>query len=341
MDKLLTWDRWSLFNQNRQYCFKMFIANEIPRVGKNFLSSSDKQSDLKPTVDLIPFLNISESLQDSDFVLVPHDWVYIKNNSAYKKYLVSLSKSTPLLLTNTGDISPKCNLPNTLQLRTFLHPNESSYRKIIFPYPVKHQNFKIRTWKPIPQISFIGFVPKMSLGSLTSKSWSFVNSPVKSSVYLNRKLAVSKLKRLKHEFRIVCTERNTFTLLPDNQNLNLHIREYQENLSQSDYILCPRGFGNVSIRFYETLSSGATPILIESGAKLPELTDDNFWQSNMLVVKLFSDWTKVIWKDWEYMSKGDNYLNRQLRNEQIFSSELYIQKYAEKIFVDYLLPENI
>jgi hypothetical protein len=181
----------------------------------------------------------------------------------------------------------------------------------------------------------------MSLGSLTSKSWSFVNSPVKSSVYLNRKLAVSKLKRLKHEFRIVCTERNTFTLLPDNQNLNLHIREYQENLSQSDYILCPRGFGNVSIRFYETLSSGATPILIESGAKLPELTDDNFWQSNMLVVKLFSDWTKVIWKDWEYMSKGDNYLNRQLRNEQIFSSELYIQKYAEKIFVDYLLPENI
>lgn len=143
-------------------------------------------------------------------------------------------------------------------IKNLLHPNELSHRKIIFPYPAKHQNFKIRTWKPIPQISFIGFVPKMSLGSLTSKSWSFLHSPVRSSVYLNRKLAVKKLKRLKHEFEIVCTERSTFTLLPGNQNSNL-IQEYQENLSQSDYILCPRGFGNVSIRFYETLSSGATP----------------------------------------------------------------------------------
>ena len=339
MSKLLTWECWGLFNRNSQYNFKLFVADEIPSVKKNFFSSADKQLDFKPTFDLISQLNISKSILDSDFVLVPHDWIYIKNNSSYKKYLISLSKSAPLLLANSGDISPSCSLPNTLQLRTFLHPNELSHRKIIFPYPAKHQNFKIRTWKPIPQISFIGFVPKMSLGSLTSKSRSFLHSPVKSSVYLNRKLAVKKLKRLKHEFEIVCTERSTFTLLPGNQNSNL-IQEYQENLSQSDYILCPRGFGNVSIRFYETLSSGATPLLIESGTKLPELNDNNFWHSNILLLKLFSNWTEKIWQDWEYLGKGDNYLSRQLRNEQVFSSELYIQKYAEKMFADYLLPEN-
>jgi hypothetical protein len=117
----------------------------------------------------------------------------------------------------------------------------------------------------------------------------------------------------------------------------MHIKEYQENLSQSDYILCPRGFGNVSIRFYETLSSGATPLLIDSGTKLPELIDSNFWQSNILVLKLFSDWAKIIWKDWEHLGKSDNYMNRQLRNEKVFSSELYLQKYAEKIFSGYIL----
>jgi hypothetical protein len=80
--------------------------------------------------------------------------------------------------------------------------------------------------------------------------------------------------------------------------------------------------------------------LIESGTKLPELNDNNFWHSNILVLNLFSDWANKIKEDWEYLGKGDNYLNRQLRNEQVFSSELYLQKYIEKIFTDYLLPEN-
>jgi hypothetical protein len=337
MEKFLNWDRWGLFNENNHYNFKLFIADEIIGVKRNFLYTKGDQLNFTPKTELISKLNISKSQHDSDFILVPHHWIDIRKNENYKKYLVSLSKRTPLLLENSGDISPKCDLPNTLQLRSFLHPKESDQKKIILPYPAKHQKFDLRDWRPIPQISFVGFVPKMSLGSLTSKSHSFVHSPLKSSVYLNRKLAVKKLKKLKNEFKIVCTERATFTLLPGNPNLNMHIKEYQENLSQSDYILCPRGFGNVSIRFYETLSSGATPLLIDSGTKLPELIDSNFWQSNILVLKLFSDWAKIIWKDWEHLGKSDNYMNRQLRNEKVFSSELYLQKYAEKIFSDYIL----
>lgn len=340
MNKLLTWERWGLFNKNSHYNYKLFIADEIPGLKKNLFYSLDDQYDFKPSIDIIPKLNTTESIHHADYILVPHPWVSIKNNKAYKDYLLSLSRSTPILMANTDDISPQCDLPNTLQFRSFLHPRENNHRKIIVPYPVKHQSFKIRTWKSIPQISFIGFVPKISLGSLTGKSLSFVQSPFRSSVYLHRKLSLRKLKRLKNEFKIVCTERDTFTLLPDNKNLNLNIHEYQENLSQSDYILCPRGFGNVSMRFYETLSSGATPLLIESGTKLPKLKDNNFWQSNILVLNLFSDWAQMIWKDWEYLGKGNNYLNRQLHNEQIFSSELHIQKYAEKMFMDYLLPEN-
>ena len=341
MDKFLTWERWGLFNKNNHYNFKVFIADEIIGVKRNFLYTEEDQLNFTSKAKLISKLNISKSQHDSDFILVPHHWIAIRKNENYKKYLLSLSKTTPLLLENSGDISPKCDLPNTLQFRSFLHPKESDYRKIILPYRAKHQKFNLRDWRPIPQISFIGFVPKMSLGSLTSKSHSFIHSPFKSSVYLNRKLAVKKLKKLKNEFKIVCTERATFTLLPDNPNFNIHIKEYQENLSQTDYVLCPRGFGNVSIRFYETLSSGATPLLIDSGTKLPELVDNNFWESNILVLKLFSDWAKIIWNDWEHLSKSDNYMNRQLSNEQVFSSELYLQKYAEKIFINYMLSDKI
>lgn len=46
-------------------------------------------------------------------------------------------------------------------------------------------------------------------------------------------------------------------------------REYVENMFGSDYILCARGHGNYSIRFYETLSCGRIPIFINTDCVLP------------------------------------------------------------------------
>jgi len=44
---------------------------------------------------------------------------------------------------------------------------------------------------------------------------------------------------------------------------------YVQNMKSSDYILCVRGAGNFSIRFYETLSLGRIPVYIDTGAPLP------------------------------------------------------------------------
>lgn len=46
-------------------------------------------------------------------------------------------------------------------------------------------------------------------------------------------------------------------------------REYVENMFASDYVLCTRGSGNYSIRFYETLSSGRIPVFINTDCVLP------------------------------------------------------------------------
>lgn len=45
--------------------------------------------------------------------------------------------------------------------------------------------------------------------------------------------------------------------------------EYVENLFASDYVLCTRGSGNYSIRFYETLSSGRIPVFVDTDCVLP------------------------------------------------------------------------
>jgi hypothetical protein len=46
-------------------------------------------------------------------------------------------------------------------------------------------------------------------------------------------------------------------------------REYVENIFGSDYVLCARGMGNYSIRFYETLSCGRIPVFVNTDCVLP------------------------------------------------------------------------
>jgi hypothetical protein len=45
--------------------------------------------------------------------------------------------------------------------------------------------------------------------------------------------------------------------------------DYVANLASSDYTLCARGYGNYSLRFYETLSIGRIPLQIDTECVLP------------------------------------------------------------------------
>lgn len=45
--------------------------------------------------------------------------------------------------------------------------------------------------------------------------------------------------------------------------------EFLNNMLQSDYVLCTRGFGNFSYRLYETLACGRIPLFIDTDCVLP------------------------------------------------------------------------
>jgi hypothetical protein len=46
-------------------------------------------------------------------------------------------------------------------------------------------------------------------------------------------------------------------------------RQFIQNIIESDYVLCARGFGNYSLRLYETLCLGRIPVIIDSDMVLP------------------------------------------------------------------------
>lgn len=315
---------------------KIFLAKQLQNVPTNDLFP---QKHVPPTgihTNLVNKFQIANSKEEADFILVPHEWVKIYKNRNYFSYLQELSKTVPLVILNTGDVSPEVKIRNVLELRTFLHPWENLNNKIIIPYPTKPKPFHIRTWTPIPTISFMGYVPKLSLGALIGKNARGIKNPIKSSVYINRKLGVLRLNNLKHKFNINVTTKENFTAYNKNPNLLLDIKNYEESLANSDYILCPRGFGNTSIRFYECLSAGRTPIVINSNGRFPFLDKEQEWSEHILEVNILSDWESVIKNDWDLLQKSSGYEKRQIKNNKLFITNLEFNVYLTLLFKHFL-----
>lgn len=281
-------------------------------------------------------LRSTKSIEACSLVIVPHEWQDIFQNQEYVHYLNEISEAFPVIIFNTGDVSPPVNIRKSIQIRTFLHPGENPTNKVLIPYPIKGREFKPRKWSKVPKVGFMGQVPKISPGSLLSRPNLDLLSPVQSSVYLNRKIGVARLHKLNRGIETEIVVRPSFSAINKNVNFKRESQEFQTQLFSCDYILCPRGYGNTSIRFYETISAGRTPILIESGGGLPELVTGKSWDNHILSVGLFENWSKIILQDWGNLCAKDKYINRQLSNVELFDSQLNFEKYMEILFSDYL-----
>jgi hypothetical protein len=310
----------------------------------NFLADV-KQIDLFPKAVVPPRgiqsyfyqkLATTRHFDEADLILVPHEWQDIRRNQEYLSHLREISNGAPILIFNTGDVSPPVSLKNAIQIRTFLHPGESHKGKIIIPYPVLSRDFKMRDWDRTPRVGFMGQIPRISPGSLISRPTPSIRFPIKSSSYLSRRMSVAKLRKIGPEVKVDLVIRPTFTAHHKNNNLVAHSEEFQNQFFECDYILCPRGFGNTSMRFYEALSAGKTPILVASGGGMPELNEEQEWRNHILSVDLRSNWREIILQDWKTLSKGDNYLNRQLSNRDFFNSVLDFESYMTHLFSDYI-----
>ena len=54
-------------------------------------------------------------------------------------------------------------------------------------------------------------------------------------------------------------------------------REFYDNMVNSDYIVCVRGGGNFSVRFYEAMAMGRIPLLLDTDCLLP-IEEEQSWQ---------------------------------------------------------------
>lgn len=75
------------------------------------------------------------------------------------------------------------------------------------------------------------------------------------------------------------------------------VREFFENIRDSDFTLAPRGRGNFSIRFYQTLSCGRIPIVPDTDTLLP-FADRIPWRSISVVAPTPADLPRLALEFW-------------------------------------------
>lgn len=107
--------------------------------------------------------------------------------------------------------------------------------------------------------------------------------------------------------------------------------EYFNNILESDYIICLRGSGNFSVRFYETLMMGRIPVFVNTDCLLP-LEDEIDWKQHVVWVE-WKDRHNIssIISDFHKNISNEKFVEMQKENREIWLSKLSINYYLNKL----------
>ncbi len=104
--------------------------------------------------------------------------------------------------------------------------------------------------------------------------------------------------------------------------------EYYKNIHDSDYVLCIRGGGNFSVRFYETLLMGKIPVFINTDCLLPFENQIN-WKNHVVWIE---------WKNRKNCAKTVSNFHNKLSNEEFVNLQINNRKlWKEKLSVSGML----
>jgi len=246
-------------------------------------------------------------LAEAEIVVFPAQWVWFDAQVhvlAQRLSDAAREAGKPLVVFAGGDQPSRLPLENAWVFRQSLYLSQRGAREFAFPAWVDGHlaryadgRLPLRPWTPVPTVGFCGFAAhwylrdrlRSAAGKLL-RSVGIVDQPQidpfdveRLQGYELRARALRLLARkgaLKTNFLVrrqywngVFTEDG----MPDLDRWKSSRGEFVSNILQSDYVLCIRGTGNYTDRFYETLSCGRIPVLVDTDCVLP-YDDDPEWK---------------------------------------------------------------
>ncbi|MFC1734043.1 exostosin family protein [candidate division KSB1 bacterium] len=230
--------------------------------------------------------DIKETPAEADFLLLPYNYFYFKKNNDYINKAISLSKkyNKKILVFDLSDFDYDINIPNSIILRTSQYKYKKKENEFIIPPLVEdlgaNKDLVFRSKSDSLVVGFTGWADFLNLKQRIKHEvknliwdikslWNSHSKVHKQGIYFRRQ-AIKILKKsdlIKTDFilrKSYSSHSDTIELDPKKAR-----EEYIQNILDSDFVLCPKGDGNYSARFYEVLSLGRIPVLIDTETILP------------------------------------------------------------------------
>jgi hypothetical protein len=257
------------------------------------------------------------SLVDCDYLISSSFEMGIKKRSDIQKILnkyKNLNKKVIIFL--ISDSVEVFDIPrNVFLFRTSLYKKLKKTNEFLLPYIWETFDEKFnsleKTEKPI--VGFCGNVKNN-----TGKRQSTIN-------------AISSSKNITSNFD---TKLSFWGGNPHNEKI---IEDFKKNILESHFTICNRGVGNFSMRFYQVLSLGRIPVLIDSDMIFPFENEIN-WDNLIIKANNEIELVNKIEKFWTIKS-NDEIIELELKCKKVFQEYLTPTGFGNKI-VPFLISKK-
>jgi hypothetical protein len=293
-----------------------------------------------------PLVEIVDTPEASDYILLPHNYSSLKTQNAYviKQGTLAKKLGKKLIIFWHGDGDAPIDNDNAIVFRTSQYRTSIQKNEIMMPAyaeDVLEGDLQVRkkhSGKPV--IGFCGWADyknlKNHIGTVVKNSLIEASSIVGIRREARIKGITYRMKAIKHLQQSTVVEPNfiirssysghTSTIKTDPAQTR---KEYIDNLLGSDYALIIKGDGNYSYRFYEALSLGRIPVLLDTECVLPleDVIDYNqfilrvpYWDMYHLDAIVADHYSKISDQDFIAMQKkGREAFNTYLRVDSFLS----------------------
>lgn len=251
---------------------------------------------------------------------------------SYLEHLCVLSREKPLFLFNRGDFPKHFCYPGIILLQTSIESGVrcENHETIIVPYNIKLSTpFRPRPYNRAPIISFMGYVPKMTVGRFARSLWPLPPKIIKRNGAIIRRCGLRQISKFEDSIVI---SRPEYSGSHKAHHANPKLRTiYEDSIMKSDLVFSPRGDGNISQRFYEALSVGRTPIIPDSEMVFPKVQNGGLETSLILVSSLSRNIEDAIKQYWDQYS-AKTYMEHQEILVDLYETQFLYSKFMLSLF---------
>ena len=250
---------------------------------------------------------VMDTIEDSDIAILTMSWNFYKSEGKMQlaKEFVNLAKdyNVSVWSVNLGDLGVKLpKLENVIVFRSNGFKNNlPNYHKgipVFIEDPIKERLSSIYndhiSYSSVPIVGFCGYatgnpfyVLRLYLAQIVKMLKQTISrnveySPLCVAPYFRHRCLkeVDKFRAVKTNFIL----RSKYRAGANNMiELERTTKEYFENMAKSQYVLCVRGAGNFSVRFFETLAMGRIPVYVDTNGFIP-LDNEINWKDHIVWV---------------------------------------------------------